>query len=96
MNPQAVHRQEELNLGQCFVAVDVENLQPGFAERMHTYAMLLRQQPGQEGVAVMVPGDPEHRTADGCKRQGIALPGQLYTALGELAALSGVELNIKM
>ncbi|WAQ93461.1 MDH-like protein [Mya arenaria] len=76
--------QNEANLGQCFVAIDPRAFADGFEDRMSDLIDYCRNlQPAEEGVEVMVPGDPERKHMAKCDQQGGILyhPNQIKFAV---------------
>ncbi|XP_052808258.1 uncharacterized oxidoreductase YjmC-like isoform X2 [Mya arenaria] len=89
--------QNEANLGQCFVAIDPRAFADGFEDRMSDLIDYCRNlQPAEEGVEVMVPGDPERKHMAKCDQQGGILyhPNQIKFAHDIAAKLNIAPMKI--
>jgi hydroxycarboxylate dehydrogenase B len=81
--------------GLCFQAINIADFQPleefiATTQRLITW---IKSAPPAPGVTeILVPGEPEYRTAQRRKKEGIVLEDRTWEALTEAAALVGVEL----
>jgi len=92
-NPNAIHRMEPVNLGQCFIAVDTSKFAPGYADRMQSIVDDLHDLPVAANAIgpVLVPGEKEHIRASHYRKEGIPIPYQVFKAIekvGETFAVS--------
>jgi LDH2 family malate/lactate/ureidoglycolate dehydrogenase len=80
------------DVGHFHLALDPAPLADGFAERLAALLATLHAAPPGPGHAeVLVPGEPEERTAAQRARTGIPLTPHVWAALRELSGRLGVE-----
>eukprot|EP00095_Tigriopus_kingsejongensis_P006613 maker-scaffold396_size184579-snap-gene-0.23 protein:Tk06613 transcript:maker-scaffold396_size184579-snap-gene-0.23-mRNA-1 annotation:"malate dehydrogenase" len=83
------------NLGQCFIAVDLDQFAPGIKERLQGMMDHLRHmEPVEEGKPVMVPGDPEREAmkfVDTVQKGAIKYTPDHITSYRKLAQELGVN-----
>ena len=58
------------NLGQCFIAIDPNQFEEGFTNRMQTLIDECRNQPPADKDPVLIPGDPERIHMELCDKLG--------------------------
>eukprot|EP00756_Hemistasia_phaeocysticola_P039301 Hpha_TRINITY_DN16808_c0_g1::TRINITY_DN16808_c0_g1_i1::g.149073::m.149073 len=87
MNPSAMGKLTPANLGQCFLALDVTRVSPGYDDRMARLSGQLRSLPTGASAKgpVLVPGDPEWAKEDEAKRDGVPLHPNLWKKLNALS-----------
>ena len=93
-DPNAVDRQEPVNLGQCFVAIDPEKFCPGYPGRMQRLVNQMHDLPVADDAPgpVLVPGDPEREATDAQLVDGIDMHEDIAAALVKLGLTLDVPL----
>jgi len=92
-NPNAVSRTEPANLGQCFVALDLDAFTPGYAERLQALVEQMHGLPPADdaGGPVLVPGELEQQSSKRQRAEGIELHENVCSSLLRLASKTGVK-----
>ena len=88
---------EPRHLGQFYLVmrVDVAGSAELFRSQLQAMTDTVRDEPSQTGESVMLPGDPEIRTAAERRREGIPLDEATVIAFQELSKKFNVALSIK-
>ncbi|KAK3603644.1 hypothetical protein CHS0354_017361 [Potamilus streckersoni] len=84
---------QKADLGQCYVAIDPNAFEPGFADRLSDLMNICRNlEPAEGETEVLVAGDPERQHMAKCDKQGGILyhPNQIKYA-NDIAEQLGVE-----
>lgn len=93
-NPNAKTRTEPVNLGQCFVALDIDAFAPGYAERLQTLVQQMHDLPTADDAPgpVLVPGEKERVATTRQMVGGIDLHENVCSSLVRLGGKASVPL----
>ena len=94
MNPNAINRNDPINLGQMFVAIDPESFCPGYPSRLQRLADQMHELPRADDAPgpVLVPGDPERTATENQLKAGVDIHENVAAALVKLGETLEVPL----
>eukprot|EP00041_Stephanoeca_diplocostata_P014102 m.253218 g.253218 ORF g.253218 m.253218 type:complete len:380 (-) comp19580_c0_seq2:377-1516(-) len=93
MNPNAIHRMEPVNLGQCFSAIDPSKFCPGYEQRLDQLSSDMRTLPTAVDAPgpVLMPGDPERAATIRNTAEGVPLHYNIAATLVRLGETLGID-----